>query len=188
MKNRQNIKEENEKLSGLMESLKDQHAFQVPENYFEELPASIQSQISQLPDFEKSAVVNPFSVPENYFEQLPLAISNAVEQSQHSGFNLRAILGVFLRPRVTLAFASFVIVVLISVRFFTREIIITVPGDQFTMEELNRAASFEDLDESDLMDLLANQSQDISSEDQNSGIEQYLIDNNIDITQLESKL
>ena len=52
MKNRQNIKEENEKLSGLMESLKDQHAFQVPENYFEELPASIQSQISQLPDFK----------------------------------------------------------------------------------------------------------------------------------------
>ena len=56
------------------------------------------------------------------------------------------------------------------------------------MEELNRAASFEELDESDLMDLLANQSQDISSEDQNSGIEQYLIDNDIDITQLESKL
>ncbi|MBK9542588.1 MAG: hypothetical protein IPO49_09765 [Bacteroidetes bacterium] len=188
MKNRQNIKEENEKLSGLMESLKDQHAFQVPENYFEELPASIQSQISQLPDFEKIRGCKSILGSGKLFRTASPAISNAVEQSQHAGFNLRAILAVFLRPRVTLAFASFVIVVLISVRFFTREIIITVPGDQFTMEELNRAASFEDLDESDLMDLLANQSQDISSEDQNSGIEQYLIDNDIDITQLESKL
>ncbi|MBL0136956.1 MAG: hypothetical protein IPP86_00315 [Bacteroidetes bacterium] len=62
--------------------MKDQQGFRVPDGYFEELPGLIQSQIQQLPDFEKSAVVNPFSVPEGYFEQLPLAISNAIEEKK----------------------------------------------------------------------------------------------------------
>ena len=188
MKNNQSIHNEDEKLSPLLESLKEKQGFRVPDDYFEELPGVIQSQIQQLPDFEKSAVVNPFSVPEGYFEQLPLAISDAIEGQKNSVFSLRTFFKVFLQPRVTVAFASLLLIFFISVRFFTKEITVNAPTAEFSMQDLNNSQVLDELDESTLIDLLAEQNQDNSVEDQNENIEQYLIDNDIDISQLESRL
>jgi len=188
MKNNQSIHNEDEKLSPLLESLKNQQGLHVPDGYFEELPGLIQSQIQQLPDFDKSAVVNPFSIPEGYFEQLPLAISNAIEEQKNSVFSLRAFFAILLRPRVTVAFASLLLIFILSVRFFTKEITISAPTSEFSMQDLNNSQVLDELDESTLIDLLAEQNQDNSAEDQNENIEQYLIDNDIDISQLESRL
>lgn len=188
MKNNQSIHNEDEKLSPLLESLKDQQSFRVPDDYFEELPGVIQSQIQQLPDFEKSAVVNPFSVPEGYFEQLPLAISNAIEEQKNPVFSLRTFFAILLRPRVTVAFASLLLIFFFSIRFFTREISVSAPATEFSMQDLDNSRVLDELDESTLMDLLAEQNQDISADDQNENIEEYLIDNDIDISQLESRL
>ena len=188
MKNNPSIHNEDEKLSPLLESLKEKQGFRVPDDYFEELPGVIQSQIQQLPDFEKSAVVNPFSVPEGYFEQLPLAISDAIEGQKNSVFSLRTFFKVFLQPRVTVAFASLLLIFFISVRFFTKEITVNAPTAEFSMQDLNNSQVLDELDESTLIDLLAEQNQDNSVEDQNENIEQYLIDNDIDISQLESRL
>ncbi|HRH67341.1 MAG TPA: hypothetical protein PLU53_13640 [Bacteroidia bacterium] len=188
MNNKQNNTDRHEELSPLLESLKNQHGFRVPEAYFEELPGIIQSQISQLPDFDKTTAVNPFSVPDGYFEQLPMAISNAIGQTYNSGFKLRSVLAFFHQPKLGLAFTSVALVVFISVRFFTREIIVSAPKTEFTLEDLNQSSSLDGLDETLLIDLLAEQIQENPADSETNNIEQYLIDNDIDIAQLESIL
>lgn len=188
MKIRQQNSDDYIQLSTLLESLREQESFRTPDGYFENLPDIIQHQIQQIPDFEKSAVVNPFTVPQDYFEKLPFAVSQAVEQSQHASFSLRTLIAQFKRPSVSLAFASLALVLFISIRFFSREIIIQAPDSGLTVEELTHSVSLDELDENMLIDLLAEQNQDASVNDQNQNIEQYLIDNDIDITQLESRL
>ncbi|MFC4211433.1 hypothetical protein ACFOWA_09585 [Pedobacter lithocola] len=57
----------------------NQHVFEVPQNYFEELTEMIETRIA----FEQSAqLTNSFAVPENYFETLQSRIINKIEAEQ----------------------------------------------------------------------------------------------------------
>lgn len=62
---------------GLLFPYSKEHAFEIPENYFEDLDTNISELISlqsqeetHFYSFEKEKVAMPFAVPENYFEQL----------------------------------------------------------------------------------------------------------------------
>ena len=155
--------------------------FEVPSCYFEELPGKISAQLNSLPDFEKTSVVNPFKVPTNYFENLSEEISrklNTKNQKVHSCIDR------LFRPRIAIPVA-FATIVIIAGLFFYKQRVNSLPiQEEFTVEDLNNSYFLETIDEGLIADALDNQKIDTLYDD----YEQYLIDNNIEISQIENAL
>ena len=162
--------------------------FQVPDHYFEELPDKIMSSINSLPDFESVSKVNPFTVPENYFEKLPVTISERIHDEALHANPLTGWIRIFSRPKFSLALASFILVLFVSIRFFRQTIHITIPDQEISMVEIENSIYSDDVDESllvDELDQLASVNTTTKDED---GYIQYLMENDIDVNLIENKL
>jgi len=159
---------------------KNENTFSVPTDYFEKLPGEIMDKINTLPDFEKSAVTNPFKVPDNYFEKLPIAVSEKIAAGKSSFLPW---LNFMNRPRFVIPAAFATIVILAGLFFFTQRNT-TTPFQEITFEDLKNSTYLQSMDEDLFVEVLSAQNEITSDE----SLEQYLIDNNIDLSQIENKL
>ena len=157
-------------------------AFKVPQGYFEELSGKIMNTIQSLPDFEKQASAQPFSVPENYFEQLPSQINNRVLSANHSKSSF---LNWLFRP-ARLIPAAFSIAILIgSYFYFTRTQKIEINSNTTcTVEDISESTYLQSMSDDDIIDFIAAQQDDKTIDE----YDQYLLDNDVDISQLEKNL
>ena len=153
--------------------------FKVPDNYFDELPDKIMDQINSIPDFEKENIINPFSVPENYFEKLPVAVSERVSSAKSKGFSWT---GIFTRPRYVIPLAC--ILLAAGLYFFSKSNHNNYKEQEITMEELQNSTYFQSIDEDLFVDMLDQQ----SGTETNDSLAQYLIDNNIELSDIENAL
>ncbi|MBL0103805.1 MAG: hypothetical protein IPP51_08655 [Bacteroidetes bacterium] len=176
-----------ENLRKLLEKSDSSAPFRVPDNYFEAFPGQMDKIISQLPDFEKSPAVNPFSVPDGYFEQLPLQINEAILASDKKTRSWKEILIAALRPSISIPSVLTVSLAITAFFFFTKIHRIDVPAySEISNEEFNSSTIALEVDESTLIQVLTDENIETSSIE--DSYEEYLLDNNIDITQLEKKL
>ena len=167
------------KLQNLLK--KNENSFSIPEGYFENLPGKIMDQIIALPDFETPAVINPFHAPEGYFETLPLSISEKIIAKKPT---LYSWINNLQRPRIAIPIA-FATVLFLAILFIIKQQ--TVKSDniqEFTIDDLKNSTYIQCMDEDLFVDFIS--TQNVSKSD--DSFEQYLIDNNIELTQIENKL
>lgn len=175
---KKDINKEEEKLR---KALKGNEPFNVPPAYFDELPGKIMDQINTLPDFSKNAQINPFIVPDGYFENLPSIVSENILVQKSK---LELWLSSIQRPRIAIPIAFATIILLVGLFFYKQSSVSIVPVQELTAEDLSNSNFIQSIDEDYIVDIIANQTTDNSDE----SIEQYLIDNNIELTQIENKL
>lgn len=157
----------------------NQSPFSVPDNYFENLPGIMSAKIQALPDFDKTAVINPFSVPDGYFEKLPEMVSSKITSRKKSIFIS------LWRPRFTIPVAIAMLLIAAGLFYFSKMQPTENNQQRLTADELNNSTYLFSIDEDVIIDVLANQKVVSKNDDV---FEQYLIDNNIEISQLEQAL
>ena len=162
-------------------TLNGNNPFNVPPAYFENLHGKIMDQINTLPDFNKNAQINPFAVPDGYFENLPSIVSENILTRKSK---LELWLSSIQRPRIAIPIAFATLILLAGLFFYKQSSVSNMPVQQLTAEDLSNSNFIQSIDEDFFVEVLADQTSDNSDE----SIEQYLIDNNIDINQIENKL
>lgn len=174
-------KEINNEEERLRAALNGKSPFNVPSGYFEELQGKIMNQINELPDFDKTALVNPFVVPDGYFENLPSAIAGKIVERKSK---LETWLSGIQRPRIAIPIAFATIIMLTGIYFYKQKNIVVLPIQEFTFDDFENSTYIQSIDEELFVDVIAGQKDIITDE----SIEQYLLDNNIELTQIENKL
>ncbi len=175
---KKDINKEEEKLRNI---LKGNNPFNVPPAYFEDLPGKMMEQINTLPDFNKHSIINPFNVPDGYFENLPSIVSENILIRKSK---LELWLSSIQRPRIAIPIAFATIIILAGLFYYKQSSVSNLPVQELTAEDLSNSSYIQSIDEDFFVDVLAGQTIDNSNE----SIEQYLIDNNIEINQIENKL
>ena len=178
--------EEMEKSTSAFSKLSKENPFVVPSDYFDSLAENIQKKIRSLPDFEKQATQNPFLAPEGYFESLPSTIQQRISDTRNRNTIGNRIAFIF-RPQLSLATAALVIIIIAGILYITRPTVVTAPDNFLSCEEVKNSSYLGDIDESMVIEVLEQQQKSNTVKEDNS-LEQYLIDNDIDISQLENRL
>ena len=175
---KKDLNKEEEKLRA---ALKGKNPFNIPSGYFEELPEKIIDQINGLPDFDKTSVVNPFAVPEGYFENLSSTLAGKIVTQKSK---LESWLSGLQRPRIAIPIAFATMIMLAGLYFYKQRCIITPPTQEFSADDLRNSSYIQSIDEDLFVDVLSGQ-KDVNKDE---SLEQYLIDNNIELSQIENKL
>jgi hypothetical protein len=181
-----NLDSELEKLAPKLSKLKMENPFQVPGNYFDSLPDHIQQKVNNLPYLGAISKETPFQVPEEYFNSLPYSIQQRLSEENKNIFE--EWISVFLRPKYSLSFAFLVVLIIVGIKFLYKPDIEERYSEHTiaSYNEIRNSGYIADLDETTLIEMLADAESNSAPEDKS--MEQYLIDNDIDITQLESHL
>ncbi len=159
-----------------------ENSFKVPDGYFEMLSSKIMDKIDSQPDFNKSSEVNPFSVPEGYFEKLPIQIGDRISTSAKHSFP--SFIANLKRPRfaIPIGFASLVLIALVVL--FSQKKLSVQHEKEISYDELENSSYFDSFDEDLLLGMVPTQ----NTEAADDSLEQYLLDNNIEISQIENEL
>jgi hypothetical protein len=176
---KRNFENEEEKLRSSLE--KNKNPFSVPGEYFENLSGKIMDKVRSLPDYETSADYNPFNVPDDYFEKLPSIISDKIASKK--AFSSQGAV-IFSRPRIVIPIAFATIIILAGIFLFKQRNHSDNTQQEFTIDDLKNSTYIQSMDEDIFVDVLSSQKESVQDE----SIEQYLIDNNIDLSQIENKL
>jgi hypothetical protein len=183
-------------LAAELSSIEKKEVFSAPANYFDSLPNQIMDKISAVPQLEESAVSNPFTVPNNYFEGLPMQVINRMEAARKRRFSLAGLLAETLRPKYSLTLITSCLALLICIRFFEKPIRIN-PTQSRTYGTYNVSISETDViievDESTLMNVVSEESAILLKTGNNlnnrdKSVEEYIINNNIDVTDIAKEL
>jgi len=173
-------------------SIEKKEAFTVPAGYFDSLPDKVMDKIAADPLYSPSAQGNPFVVPENYFEGLPLDIIKKVEASQAKRFSLGGLLAQVLRPRYSMTLVTACFALLICVRFFQKPVSMSISETAEVKVTISDIEAVGDIDESTLMDEISETSAALLKTDNKSSsdkaMEDYIINNNIDLADIAKEL
>ncbi len=180
--------DELEKLAPGLSKLKKENPFRVPDNYFDSLADNIQQKINALPDLERMNKENPFSVPEGYFNSLPTVIQQRIVTEKNRKTVFGEWIAILLRPRVTFATVAVLVLLVFGVKYLTRTTVVNAPDNFLSCDDLKNSSYLIDMDESILVDALETEQNKNSGVKEDNSMEQYLMDNDIDISQLEKRL
>ena len=179
MNRKVNIKAENGKLP---ENGNSSTIFQVPNDYFNHLSQDISSKVSALPDLENSplSVLNSFSVPSNYFDELSAQITERIIETNSE----KSLLKVLFSPRVLAPVLLAAAMFIGGFFYFNRNQTFIINEQSCSIDELNNSQYLQSINQTDLIDFLSDQSLDKETD----AFDQYLLDNDVDISQLEKNL
>jgi hypothetical protein len=177
------MKEHNQEKKSLLDSLdKDglSGGFSVPANYFEMLSENISAKVSSIPNLFSVLKENVFEVPDGYFIQLRNAIHENVS-AQKEMIPVTAERW-FKRPKLVLAYASVALMLIVtSVYFMNLNHMVTEKDISFS--DIYASDIVSELDETSLAAMLDEPSSSTSTQ-----LEDYMIDNNIDVSTLTDEL
>lgn len=189
--------EELKKIASVLAEIKDdlssgkaENPFAVPVGYFDSLNTEVMKKIESLPDFESVSSENPFQVPTGYFESLPTIIQQRIVENKSKRISIGEwIAEVFSRPvpKYALAIASVILVIFLSTKYFTRTIKVDYVDQQIPDSEQLDAFYLQQVDESTLAEVYSEESSTMT-ESQDQGIENYLLDNDIDLNSITEQL
>ena len=168
-----------------LSKLRKENPFSVPENYFDSLADQVQQKINVLPDWEKSGSENLFKVPDGYFDSLPSSIQQRIADEKRKNV-FEEWISVLLQPKFSLSLATLIILAIFGIKYFTKHIDMESP-DSISYNEVRNSEYIADMDESTLVDMLE-QENNINDVKEDNSMEQYLLDNDVDISQLENRL
>lgn len=170
---------------GNLEGFSRELPFRTPDQYFDWLPDQVILNLESIPTETSASSSQPFKVPEGYFDTLHAAVQDRITGKRIPGPSFtfwRA-----YRPQFALTLATFLILFVVLFRSSTR--VITVPDSEpfvLTADELSHSYLMEDLDEHLIADMLEDPG--TTQETGDDGVTEYLIDNNIDLSQIDIEL
>ncbi len=191
-----NIENQDEDLTGQTTHLfkvKNTNPFKANEDYFENFTSKLQNEIDEYEEIKNEAPVlsnipkyNPFEVPKDYFEELPTIIQQRVINIKQTTSILEWLV-LLIKPRFAVPFLTVVFIAVTGINFMNKNA--DIPKTEIA-EEMTTEEQLYNIDEGTLIESLntnhANEKENQSPDDVN--IQNYLIDNNIDETNLNNKL
>ena len=196
MSNNNNIENQEEDLKGLAPHLfkvTNNAPFKANEDYFENFTSKPQNEIVDYEEIKNEAPVlsaipkyNPFTIPADYFEYLPSRVQQNVLNAKQS-FSFIDWLLLLIKPRFAVPFIATVFITVAGINFMNKN------GDTpkaETAEEITTEEQLYNIDESTILEsLYANQNEAVNSTSADEGnIQNYLMDNNIDESNLNYEL
>ncbi len=131
------------------------------------------------PNLFKIKKENAFSVPENYFETLPSLIQERCVQSKKQ-FSWRQLL---LRPAYSVSFLICLLAGFITISYYVGQNQKTAESKLFASAD---SLAIEDFEESEIIESIAYDVNEKTSNNQE--VEDYLIEQNIEVTQIINEL
>ena len=120
----------------------------------------------------------PFAVPDGYFDEFPARLQQRLQAPAKRSARV-----ILLRPAFGIAAAAAFLAILLLTRPVKDAVPVT--REEFTLEEIEAAGFLNDVDETIVLDALASEA---PSQNSLPEIEDYLIENNIDIYLLTNEL
>jgi hypothetical protein len=176
-------------LFSIKKSMSMDAGFITPDGYFESLNSEVVNKTEALPDFETASNANPFKTPEGYFDALPTIIQHRIISQNKKRVPVYTwIQEVFSSPvpKYSLALVSLLLVVFFSIKYFTRTIKVEYANDGPETEQLE-SFYLSQLDETVLSEAYAEERVTTTNLPDN-GIENYLLENNIDLNLISEQL
>jgi hypothetical protein len=180
--------EELEKTAPFLSHLKKETPFSVPAGYFDSMHAEVMKKIESAPEMESAKGENPFRVPAQYFDSLPTLVQQKIIAEKARRISITEWIGrAFTNPvpRYALALASVVLVIVFSAKYFTRTVHVEYAETNVTESEQFDEAFLSQLDESVLAEEYA---EEAFSSTEAQAIENYLLDNDIDLLSITEQL
>ena len=182
MKQEENEQNEWMHIAPHLAALPKELPFRVPDGYFEGLEHSVMDKIqTPIPGREPEPLTPAFTVPAGYFEQLPLLINERIAEKRTG--RIRQLI---TRPAFSISIAAAFLAALLLTRpalwFHTGS-----PAEAVTLtaDDLGNSYYLGELDESLIIEALADYDATDHPEAQaETDLEDYLIENHIDINQI----
>jgi len=153
-------------------------SFEVPKGYFEALPSAISDKIAVSPLAESISRPLPFRAPDGYFEQLSLSVQRRISPEGPVRRLFKPVLALSLAAVITGVFFLF--------RAGDSAHPVPFAMEPLTVAELEDSYLLFDLDEDVLS--AAYSAQIAAAADDNEELEDYLIDNESDFSQINIEL
>jgi len=175
-----------QKAAPRLSAVSKDNPFRVPGHYFEDLHQSIMLEArAREAGIENTEPLQTFTVPSGYFEQLPLTIQDRISEKKTA-----LVRPLLRRPSFALSLAAaFIAVMLVTRPALWFGMKTNVDTGSITAEELSNSSYLSEMDEPVLIDAIESHEQPIAaSKNSNTEVENYLIDNHIDMNLLTSEL
>ena len=130
---------------------------------------------------------NPFKAPDGYFDSFPFIISERVDSHKSKPGWIIFLQNVF-QPKYVVAMLFFAASVTSGIIYFNKETALPNREIILSYDDLKNSDYIDLMDESDLIDAYASNEKALKSGENNSEIENYLIDNQTDISIIENEL
>lgn len=190
MDNKNNIEDDNEQLANLNLSGK-KDPFQPNDDYFNDFTSRLQNRIENFEDIKDTAPVltsipkyNPFRLPAGYFDELPGIIQNrcAVPAKDNAIFEW---LYLIIKPRFIFPVLTVLLIAFAGIKYSSDRSSqpLTSIADEINIDDQLQA-----IDETTIVDALAETSSTAAGDSENDRIVNYLIENNIDETNFNNEL
>jgi hypothetical protein len=192
--NSDNHIQDNEGLNEMFPDLNksgDNDHFEPGNDYFEDFQNKIMQRVEeyeelniQAPYLSSIPKYNPFDVPPDYFDELPTIIQQKCLTRSYKTSWLEW-LTMVIRPNFAIPVLSVFLIAFSAIYFMDKN------GKQATQpvaEEINIDEQLQDIDESTIIDALADAGSESIKESYNEKIMNYLLDNNVDETNLNTEL
>ncbi len=196
MNTNNHINDEDEDLKGMaphLNKMKHNTPFKAGEDYFESFTSKLQNKIDDYEEIHIEAPTlagipkyNPFEVPKDYFEDLPTRVQQVVLENKSSKTIIEWLL-LFIKPRFAVPVLCTLLIAFGGIKFMNNnaESTKTEVAEEITTEEqlynIDEATIIESMDTNQ-----NNENTAVSTDDAN--IQNYLIDNDIDETNLKNEL
>jgi hypothetical protein len=165
------------------------NCYTVPEDYFQQLPSNIATELYQTEDSAAFSKVNPFETPENYFNQLAASTLAEVKKNQSKSTIQKRIIQLCVAA-IFIAFVGFGIQFISSKN--TQQP--TTEANGLVINFNNDEATFDQINETDYVEFLTENGHDVNAalvatltdEQSLPAEEDYILDNNKLETYLET--
>ena len=195
MNNDHNISNEDNDLNGMapkLSKLSSNNPFNPSNDYFDSITSKLQNRIDDEEEIKAFAPTllsidkyNPFEVPKDYFEKLPTIIQERVVESKEKSTIVDWLFWL-LKPRLSVSLTLVLFISIVGVYYINKNNVKNIES----MEELSLEDNLYYINENDILEHLTADAttENISISEDDSSIEDYLLDNNIDESNLSNEL
>jgi hypothetical protein len=171
----------------LLQGLNRENPFKVPEGYFDSLAENTIQRIQGETELKGVTNENPFHAPEGYFQSLPAVVRQKISENKKGSGISEWIGGFLFHPKFAFVTGMILLLLAFGIKYFSQNKIQQPQEFSISTEDLKNSDYLAEVDEFLIIDALEQQpANEKMKEDQS--IEQYLIDNDVDISQLENHL
>jgi hypothetical protein len=186
MKEKNKIRTEKFSLSEKHDPDADSALFSVPEDYFKNLHATILLKTQTLTELERRKAEDPFGVPANYLESLPSKVHERIRSGDGKPVRNEWVTAL-LRPQISLSLLSFLLMIFFAASTFRTQVI-EVPSGSLAEPETENSYELMLLDEDILIEEFVAMDNFEAGENLSDPYVQFLIENNIELSQIEQIL
>lgn len=189
--NHNSNRDEAEAFGGRFSKAGANNPFRAEHDYFENFAAKISSRVDEYEELKSIAPVlsnipkyNPFSVPAGYFDELPASVQQRVTAEKQPGLSIIEWLQLAIRPRFVFPVLTVVFIAFTGIRYMNRDAVQPVKLPYTAETSIDEQLQLQNIDEATIVDALASQGSAQSVTDENQHIVDYLVENNVDESNL----